>query len=230
MRPGEASFAEVRVALSGSWSLSSDVWRVDVEIPDKTFFKIGETARLVGVEPHTLRYWEKEFRGIRPSKTKSNQRLFRQRDLQLLFVIRHLLHAQRFTIDGARRKLRELGAAGMSVEQMLDMIREGRPLEIEAEDTEAAKRRELEHELADARRLIAELEARVAFQDDELVRASAADLETLGRERDALLEANRTMRARLKDAEQAAQSAGQGLSLREEMSQRWSALLAALDD
>ena len=202
---------------------------MDVEIPDKTFFKIGETARLVGVEPHTLRYWEKEFKGIKPSKTKSNQRLFRQRDLQLLFVIRHLLHAQRFTIDGARRKLRELSAVGMTVEQMLDAIRLGRPLEVEAADEEASRRRELQDELAAAEARIKDLESRAAEQAKELARVAAADVATLQRERDALLEANRTMRARLKDAEVAAQKAGEGLSLRDEMRQRWTALVEALD-
>lgn len=202
---------------------------MDVEIPDKTFFKIGEAARLVGVEPHTLRYWEKEFRAIRPSKTKSNQRLFRQRDLQLLFVIRHLLHAQRFTIDGARKKLKELGAAGMSVEEMLEAIKEGRPLDLEAADDDAAKRRSLEAELAGAKEKIAALEHEVSAQTEELKRASAADLDTLSRERDALLEANRNMRERLKKAEDAAIAAGQGMSLRDEMRQRWSSLIEGLD-
>jgi DNA-binding transcriptional MerR regulator len=202
---------------------------VDVEIPDKTFFKIGEAARLVGVEPHTLRYWEKEFRAIRPSKTKSNQRLFRQRDLQVLFVIRHLLHAQRFTIDGARKKLKELGTAGMSIEEMLNAIREGRSLDIEAADDEASKRRSLEAELALSKAQICALDSEVSAQREDLRRASAADLQTLSRERDALLEANRTMRDRLRKAEEAAANAGGSLSLRDEMRQRWAALAGEMD-
>ena len=78
-------------------------------IPDKPFFKIGETARMCGVKPYVLRYWESEFRSIKPQKTRSQQRLYRKRDVELLLKIRHLLYEKRFTIEGARARLRELG-------------------------------------------------------------------------------------------------------------------------
>jgi len=78
-------------------------------IPDKPFFKIGETARLCGVKPYVLRYWETEFRSLKPQKTRSQQRLYRKRDVELLLRIRHLLYDERFTIQGARTRLRELG-------------------------------------------------------------------------------------------------------------------------
>ena len=78
-------------------------------IPDKPYFKIGDTARLVGVKPYVLRYWETEFRSLRPEKTRSQQRLYRRRDVELLLRIRHLLYDKRFTIEGARARLRELG-------------------------------------------------------------------------------------------------------------------------
>ena len=78
-------------------------------IPDKPFFKIGETARMCGVKPYVLRYWESEFRSIKPQKTRSLQRLYRKRDVELLLRIRHLLYDERFTIEGARTRLRELG-------------------------------------------------------------------------------------------------------------------------
>jgi len=78
-------------------------------IPDKPFFKIGETARLVGVKPYVLRYWETEFRSVKPQKTRSQQRLYKRRDVEQLMRIRHLLYAERFTIEGARTRLRELG-------------------------------------------------------------------------------------------------------------------------
>jgi DNA-binding transcriptional MerR regulator len=78
-------------------------------IPDKPFFKIGDTARLVGVKPYVLRYWETEFRSIKPQKTRSQQRLYRRRDVEQLLRIRHLLYEERFTIEGARTRLRELG-------------------------------------------------------------------------------------------------------------------------
>ena len=78
-------------------------------IPDKPFFKIGEAARLCAVKPYVLRYWETEFHSIRPQKTRSQQRLYRRTDIELLLTIRDLLYVQRFTIQGARARLRELG-------------------------------------------------------------------------------------------------------------------------
>ncbi len=78
-------------------------------IPDKPFFKIGEASRLCAVKPYVLRYWETEFRSIRPQKTRSQQRLYRRKDIELLLAIRDLLYVHRFTIEGARTRLRELG-------------------------------------------------------------------------------------------------------------------------
>ena len=78
-------------------------------IPDKPFFKIGEAARLCAVKPYVLRYWETEFSSIKPQKTRSGQRLYRRQDVELILRIRSLLYDQRFTIEGARTRLRELG-------------------------------------------------------------------------------------------------------------------------
>lgn len=78
-------------------------------IPDKPFFKIGEAARLCAVKPYVLRYWETEFRSLRPQKTRSGQRLYRKKDVELLLKVRDLLYGQRFTIEGARGRLRDLG-------------------------------------------------------------------------------------------------------------------------
>jgi DNA-binding transcriptional MerR regulator len=78
-------------------------------IPEKPYFKIGEVARLCAVKPYVLRYWETEFKSIRPQKSRSQQRLYRKRDVELLLRIRHLLYEKRYTIEGARTRLRELG-------------------------------------------------------------------------------------------------------------------------
>jgi len=78
-------------------------------IPDKPFFKIGETARLLAVKPYVLRYWETEFRSLKPGKTTSGQRLYRRRDVEHLLRIRELLYDRRFTIAGAREALRDAG-------------------------------------------------------------------------------------------------------------------------
>jgi len=76
-------------------------------IPDKLYFKIGEVSELVGVQPHVLRYWEKEVPAIRPIKSPSNQRRYRRRDIELFREIRQLLYAERYTLLGARKRLAE---------------------------------------------------------------------------------------------------------------------------
>ncbi len=81
----------------------------EAELPDKLYFKIGEVARLVGVKPYVLRYWETEFSVVRPGKTRSRHRLYRRRDVETLLEIRRLLYDDRYTIEGAKRRLRELG-------------------------------------------------------------------------------------------------------------------------
>ena len=78
-------------------------------IPDKPYFKIGEAARICGVKPHVLRFWETEFRSLKPQKSRSQQRVYRRKDLEHLLRIRHLLYEERFTIEGAKTRLRELG-------------------------------------------------------------------------------------------------------------------------
>ena len=78
-----------------------------VDVPDKLYFKIGEVARLVGVKPYVLRYWESEFSVLRPGKTRSRHRLYRRKDVETLLEIRRLLYAEGYTIAGAKRRLRE---------------------------------------------------------------------------------------------------------------------------
>ncbi|HWG37648.1 MAG TPA: MerR family transcriptional regulator [Terriglobales bacterium] len=76
-------------------------------IPDKLYFKIGEVARLAGVEPYVLRFWESEFPALKPGKSSKGQRLYRRRELDLALQIKSLLHEQGFTIAGARQKLKQ---------------------------------------------------------------------------------------------------------------------------
>ena len=82
------------------------------DLPDKLYFKIGEVAKLVGVKPYVLRYWETEFSIVRPGKTRSKHRLYRRKDVETLLEIRRLLYADRFTIEGAKRRLREGRSTG----------------------------------------------------------------------------------------------------------------------
>ncbi len=76
-----------------------------VSLPSKLFFRIGEVAGLVGVEPHVLRYWEREFRSIRPTKSAKGQRVYSRKDVENLLRVRDLLYRDGFTIAGARKRL-----------------------------------------------------------------------------------------------------------------------------
>ncbi len=77
---------------------------------DKRYYRIGEVSRMTDVKPYVLRYWESEFRWMAPQKSRSKQRLYRRRDIDMILLIKKLLYEQRFTIAGARKKLRNLGA------------------------------------------------------------------------------------------------------------------------
>ncbi len=84
---------------------------MDFQIPEKLYYKIGEVAKFTGIKTHVLRYWETEFKAIRPNKSRSNQRLYRKQDVELILRLKDLLYNQGFTIAGARKKLREKPAA-----------------------------------------------------------------------------------------------------------------------
>jgi DNA-binding transcriptional MerR regulator len=83
------------------------------EIPAKLYLKIGEVSQIVGVDPHVLRYWESEFKMIRPHRAASRQRLYRREDIVNLIRIRELLYEQGFTIAGARQVLKEEKKTGV---------------------------------------------------------------------------------------------------------------------
>ena len=75
------------------------------EIPDKLYFRIGEVARLAGIKPYVLRFWETEFPALGPKKSGSGHRLYRRKDVETVLEIKRLLYVQRFTIEGARKFL-----------------------------------------------------------------------------------------------------------------------------
>lgn len=81
-----------------------------LELPDKLLFRIGEVCDLLGVRPHVLRFWETEFPAVRPEKSRSNQRLYRRRDVELLAEVKRLLYEEGYTIAGARKRLHRGGA------------------------------------------------------------------------------------------------------------------------
>ena len=75
---------------------------------ERLYYRIGEVSRITGLKPHVLRYWESEFKVIKPLKGGSLQRLYRRKDLDLILKIKKLLYEEGFTIAGAKKKIRDL--------------------------------------------------------------------------------------------------------------------------
>ena len=77
-------------------------------VPEKLFFRIGEVADLLEVKAYVLRFWETKFLMVSPSKSRSGQRVNRKKDVETLLLIKHLLYVERFSIEGARKRIHEL--------------------------------------------------------------------------------------------------------------------------
>jgi DNA-binding transcriptional MerR regulator len=105
----------------------------EVPIPDKLYFRIGDVAKLCGVETYVLRFWETEFPQLRPNKSGTGQRLYRRREVELAMRIKKLLHEEGYTIAGARQLLAQEARAtkakqmplieGASVDRKLQHLR-----------------------------------------------------------------------------------------------------------
>ena len=146
----------------------------DSELPSKLFFRIGEVAGLVGVEPHVLRYWEREFRSIRPTKSAKGQRVYSRKDVENLLRVRDLLYRDGFTIAGAKKRLQRGAPEAVA-------SAEG------AHDVELERDRETDREIARTHDTAADLESSPGRQryadaaseadaepDEELVAAEPA--------------------------------------------------------
>jgi len=82
-----------------------------IKIPDKFYFKIGEVSKIAGLPSHVLRFWETEFKRIKPRRTETGQRSYTKKDIEIILEIKHLLHEKKFTIDGARKYINAKAAA-----------------------------------------------------------------------------------------------------------------------
>ena len=77
------------------------------EIPDRLYFKIGDVARICGVETYVLRFWETQFPQLKPKKSGAGQRLYRRHDVELALKIKSLVHTEGYTLSGARQALEQ---------------------------------------------------------------------------------------------------------------------------
>lgn len=102
----------------------------------KLFYKIGEVSRLARVEPYILRYWENEFPVLSPRKSSGGQRVYQQKDLDLVLSIKRMLHEEGYTIAGARKKIAERGkgareaGGGKDTPVTMQMAAKPEPLEL----------------------------------------------------------------------------------------------------
>lgn len=76
-----------------------------LDVAEKLYYRIGEVEEIAGVPAYVLRYWESEFKLLRPKKNPAGQRLYRRRDLELVQRIKSLLYEERLTLEGARKRL-----------------------------------------------------------------------------------------------------------------------------
>jgi DNA-binding transcriptional MerR regulator len=101
---------------------------MQTKIPNKLFFKIGEVAKITGVKPHVLRYWESEFKLLRPSKSATGQRVYQKRDVEKVFEIKRLLYEEKYTIAGAKKRLSRMSKEdrpGKGKQLIMDFDKEG---------------------------------------------------------------------------------------------------------
>ncbi len=105
----------------------------------KLYYRIGEVSKITGIKPHVLRYWETEFRWMAPPKSRSKQRLYRRKDIEMVLAIKKLLYDERYTIAGARQVIRERGVAKLLEEGVgpAPAIEEAAPVETAPATSEA---------------------------------------------------------------------------------------------
>lgn len=103
---------------------------MEFKVPEKQLFKIGEVCEMMQVEPYVLRYWETEFEDLKPQKNPMGQRIYRARDIEIVYLIKKLLYEEGYTIEGARKQLkREIaklesgGSATLSSDEIVENLR-----------------------------------------------------------------------------------------------------------
>ncbi len=79
-------------------------------MPEKLYYKIGEVASLTKVKPYVLRYWESEFRIIKPRKSRSKQRVYSRSDIGLILEVKKLLYKEKYTLEGVKKRIKQIQA------------------------------------------------------------------------------------------------------------------------
>jgi DNA-binding transcriptional MerR regulator len=91
-------------------------------IPDRIFFRMGDVSKILGLKPYVIRFWETEFSFIAPVKGNSGQRVYQRPQIEALFLVKHLLYVERYSIEGAKKRITELRKSGKlkaAIEQVM---------------------------------------------------------------------------------------------------------------
>jgi DNA-binding transcriptional MerR regulator len=91
-------------------------------IAKKVYYSIGEVCDLTGLKPHVLRYWETQFEVLNPTKNRAGNRVFRSKEIELILLVKHLLYEEKYTIEGASKRLLEMRKAGELAEERQDVL------------------------------------------------------------------------------------------------------------
>lgn len=86
-------------------------------VAKRAYYSIGDVCDLTGLKPHVLRYWESQFETLQPGKNRAGNRIYRPPEVELVLLLKHLLYEEKFTIEGARRRLREMRSEGALEEE-----------------------------------------------------------------------------------------------------------------
>lgn len=95
---------------------------MDEPVAKKAYYSIGDVCDLTGLKSHVLRYWETQFEILRPTKNRAGNRVYRPKEVELILMVKYLLYEEKFTIEGARQKLREMRKAGDLEEGQQDIL------------------------------------------------------------------------------------------------------------
>ena len=91
-------------------------------IAKKVYYSIGEVCDLSGLKPHVLRYWETQFEVLNPTKNRAGNRVYRSKDIELVLLVKHLLYEEKYTIEGANRRLLEMRKKGELKEERQEVL------------------------------------------------------------------------------------------------------------
>lgn len=142
----------------------------EIVIPDKLYFRIGDVAKLCGIEAYVLRFWESEFPQLRPNKSGTGQRLYRKRDVEMVLKVKRLLHDEGYTIAGARQVLAQ--ESGKKASPQLQLIENGANGSGERSPALQAKLQKLRTEMRELLGILSSTPARTEARADSRTRTA----------------------------------------------------------